>query len=219
VIHATAIIDNTAKVCNNVHIGPFCLIGPYVVLNDGIELKSHIIEERITVIGKNTVIYLFASTSHSPQDLKYSGEQSQLIIGNNNVIREYATIHPGTKCRGMITIIGNDCLFMVGDRIAHDCTIGNNVILANHVSLTGHVYVYDYVIIGGLSAVLQYVRIGQYAMIGGMSAVDKNVIPFGLVKNDRATLNDLNLVGMKRRRFDVKQTLESTKVINKLLWI
>ncbi|WP_316354785.1 acyl-ACP--UDP-N-acetylglucosamine O-acyltransferase [Candidatus Trichorickettsia mobilis] len=215
-IHQSAIIHPTASIGQNVKIGAFCLIGSDVLLGDNVELKSHVIIEGKTTIGNNTVIYPFASIGHAPQDLKYQGESSEIIIGQNNIIREYVTIQPGTKGGGMITMIGDHNLFMVGVHIAHDCKIGSNVILANYVSLAGHVQVYDYAIIGGLSAVLQYVRIGQHAMIGGMSAIDKDIIPFGLAKNERAVLEGLNLVGMKRRGFDKQETLDSVKAIEEL---
>jgi UDP-N-acetylglucosamine acyltransferase len=215
-IHPSAIVHPTASIGQNVKIGPFCLIGSDVLLGDNVELKSHIIIEGKTTIGNNTVIYPFASIGHAPQDLKYQGESSEIIIGQNNIIREYVTIQPGTIGGGMITMIGDHGLFMVGVHIAHDCKIGSNVILANYVSLAGHVQVYDYAIIGGLSAVLQYVRIGQHAMIGGMSAIDKDIIPFGLAKNERAVLEGLNLVGMKRRGFDKQETLDSVKAIEEL---
>jgi UDP-N-acetylglucosamine acyltransferase len=216
VIHPSAIIDKSAEIGRNVTIGPFCSIGAEVKIADYTTLKSHVAIDGNTRIGRNTTIYSFASIGGSPQDLKYTGEKSELVIGENNVIREYVTIHPGTKQGGMITQIGDDCLFMVGSHVAHDCKIGNHVILANYVSLAGHVHIGDYAIIGGLSAVLQYVRIGNHAMIGGMSGVDKDVIPFGLAKSERATLAGLNLVGMKRRGFDLRQTLECAAAIEDL---
>lgn len=215
-IHATAIIDPAASIGKNIKIGPFCIVGPEVILGDNCELKSHIVIEGKTTIGDNNVIYPFASIGQPPQILKYAGEKSQVIIGSNNTIREYVTIQAGSKDGGMVTRVGNNCLFMVGVHIGHDCTVGNNVIFANYVSLGGHVYVGDFAIIGGLSAVLQYVRIGEHSMIGGLSAVVRDLIPFGLASSERATLEGVNLVGMKRRGFDKQEILESSKAIEEI---
>ncbi|WP_341751015.1 acyl-ACP--UDP-N-acetylglucosamine O-acyltransferase [Candidatus Tisiphia endosymbiont of Sialis lutaria] len=215
-IHATAIVDPRASIGKNVRIGPFCTIGPEVVLADNIELKSHVVIEGKTKIGANTVIYPFASIGQSPQIVKYEGEKSEVIIGSNNTIREYVTIQAGSKGGGMVTSVGNNGLFMVGVHIAHDCTVGNNVIFANYASLAGHVKVGDYAIIGGLSAVQQFVRIGQHAMIGGGSAVVRDLIPFGLATSERAVLEGVNLVGMKRRGFDSQETLDSIKAVDEL---
>ena len=198
-IHKTAIVSDKAQVANNVEVGPFCVIGDNVKIDEGTILKSHVVIEGNTIIGKNNIIFPFATIGLVPQDLKFSGEQSQLIIGDNNKIREHVTIHLGTKDGGMITKIGNNCLLMVGVHIAHDCLIGNNVILANNATLAGHVQVGNNVVIGGLSAVHQFVRIGGSAMIGGMSGVENDVIPFGLVMGERAHLAGINLVGMKRQ--------------------
>lgn len=214
--YKTSIVDSAASIGQGVSIGPFCIVGPNVILEDNVELKSHVVIDGRTRIGAGTVIHPFASIGNTPQDLKYRGEESNVVVGKHNVIREYVTIQPGTIGGGMITTIGDHCLFMVGAHIAHDCNIGNHVILANYVSLAGHVHVSDHVIIGGLSAVLQHVRIGQHAMIGGMSAVEKDVIPFGLAKNPRATLDGLNLVGMKRRGFNKIETLDSIKALEQL---
>lgn len=215
-IHATAIIDPAASIGKNIKIGPFCIVGPEVILGDNCELKSHIVIEGRTTIGENTVIYPFASIGQPPQILKYAGEKSKVIIGSNNTIREYVTIQAGSKEGGMVTSVGNNCLFMVGVHIGHDCTVGNNVIFANYVSLGGHVYVGDYAIIGGLSAVLQYVRIGEHSMIGGLSAVVRDLIPFGLASSERAVLEGVNLVGMKRRGFDKQEILESSKAVDEI---
>ena len=198
-IHKTAIVSDKAQIAKNVEIGPFCVIGDNVKIDEGTILKSHIVIDGNTTIGKNNIIFPFATVGLVPQDLKFAGEQSQLIIGDNNTIREHVTIHLGTKDGGMITKIGNNCLLMVGAHIAHDCLIGNNVILANNATLAGHVQVGTNVVIGGLSAVHQFVRIGGGAMIGGMSGVENDVIPFGLVMGERAHLAGINLVGMKRQ--------------------
>ncbi len=201
-IHNTAIISNSAKIANNVTIGPFCIIGDDVEIGDNTILKSHIVIEGKTKIGKNNIIYPFATIGLTPQDLKFKGEDSQVEIGDNNTIREHVTIHRGTKDGSMITKIGNNCLFMVGVHIAHDCEVHNNVILANNATLAGHVIVEDNVIIGGLSALHQFVRVGKGAMIGGMSGIENDVIPYGLAMGERASLAGLNLVGLKRANID-----------------
>lgn len=201
-IHQTAIIDPKAQLGKNVKIGPFCVIGADVVLGDDVVLHSHVVIDGITHVGSGTEIFPFASIGLRPQDLKFKGEKSTLIIGKNNMIREYVTMNPGTEGDRMTTTVGDNCLFMMSSHVAHDCDVGNNVILANNATLAGHVSVGDFVIIGGLSAVRQFVRIGSYAMIGGMSGVEQDVVPFGMVMGDRAKLAGLNLVGLERRGFD-----------------
>ena len=209
-IHKTAIIEDGAKIGKNVCIGPYSIISSKVVIGDNVKIKSHVVIEGKVTIGEGTVIYPFASLSY-PQTLKYNGEDSEIIIGKNNVIREYVTIQHGTLEGGMKTQIGNNCLLMVGVHIAHNCYIGNNAIFANYVSLAGHVKVGDFVTIGGLSAVQQFCRIGSYAMIGGMSGIARDVIPYGLAASKRANLEGVNLVGMKRHGFDRKKTIEASK--------
>ena len=201
VIHPSAYIDPKACLGQGVKIGPFCMVGPDVELHDDVELVSHITISGCTTIGARTKIYPFASIGHPPQDLKYKGESSLVIIGSDNVIREYVTIQPGTLGGLMKTTVGNNGLFMVGVHIAHDCVVGDHVIMANYATLAGHVTIDDYVIIGGLSAVQQHVHIGEHAMIGGMSGVERHVIPYGLVMGERASLRGLNLIGLKRRGF------------------
>ncbi|PWC87774.1 UDP-N-acetylglucosamine acyltransferase [Azospirillum sp. TSH100] len=200
-IHPSAIVDPAAKLGEGVNIGPFCVVGPDVTLGDGVRLVSHVAVDGRTSIGADTVIYPFASIGHRPQDLKFHGEPSELVIGARNQIREHVTMNPGTEGGGMITRVGDDGLFMMGSHVAHDCIVGDHVIMANNATLGGHVTLGDYVIIGGLSAVRQFVRIGSHAMIGGMSGVENDVIPFGLVMGDRARLAGLNLVGLERRGF------------------
>ncbi|WP_372396676.1 acyl-ACP--UDP-N-acetylglucosamine O-acyltransferase [Azospirillum sp. HJ39] len=200
-IHPSAIVDPAAKLGEGVGIGPFCVVGPDVTLGDGVRLVSHVAVDGRTSIGADTVIYPFASIGHRPQDLKFHGEPSELVIGARNQIREHVTMNPGTEGGGMITRVGDDGLFMMGSHVAHDCIVGDHVIMANNATLGGHVTLGDYVIIGGLSAVRQFVRIGSHAMIGGMSGVENDVIPFGLVMGDRARLAGLNLVGLERRGF------------------
>jgi len=200
-IHQTAIIEDGASVDPGANIGPFCVIGPEVRLGVNVTLKSHVAISGKTTIGAGTTIFPFASIGHPPQDLKFQGEKSELLIGDNCTIREHVTINPGTESGGMVTRVGNNCLLMVGAHVAHDCLIGNDVILVNNATLGGHVELGDFVIIGGLSAVHQFVRIGQHAMIGGASGVETDVIPFGSATGNRAVLNGLNLTGMKRRDF------------------
>jgi UDP-N-acetylglucosamine acyltransferase len=200
-VHPTAIVEKGARLGRGVTIGPYCVVGPDVELGDQVALISHVVVAGRTKIGAGTRIYPFASIGHPPQDLKYKGEPSELAIGANNVIREHVTMNPGTEGGGMITRVGDNCLFMVGAHVAHDCIIGNNVIMANNATLGGHVQVGDFAILGGLSAVHQFVRIGPHAMIGGMSGVENDIIPYGSAMGDRAHLSGLNIVGMKRRGF------------------
>ena len=200
-IHPTAIIEQTARLGDGVVVGPYCCVGAAVELGDGVRLRSHVVVDGRTTVGPNTHVFPFASIGHPPQDLKYKGEESELVIGANNVIREHVTMNPGTAGGGMTTRVGNNCLFMVGAHVAHDCDVGNHVILANNATLAGHVVVADYAILGGLSAVHQYCRIGRHAMIGGMSGVENDVIPYGSVTGNRARLDGLNIVGLRRRGF------------------
>jgi UDP-N-acetylglucosamine acyltransferase len=200
-IHPAAIVDPAAQLGADVDIGPFCTVGPDVKLGDRVRLISHVVVDGKTTIGEGTVVYPFASLGLRPQDLKFHGEPSTLEIGKNNQIREHVTMNPGTEGGGMVTRVGDNCLFMVNTHVAHDCILGNNVIMANNATLAGHVTVGDFVIIGGLSAVHQFVRLGSFAIIGGMSGVEKDVIPFGLVKGERAHLAGLNMVGLERRGF------------------
>ncbi|MBW7849016.1 MAG: acyl-ACP--UDP-N-acetylglucosamine O-acyltransferase [Rhodospirillales bacterium] len=200
-IHPTAIVDPAARLADDVSIGPFCCVGPEVELGPQVTLVSHAVVTGRTVVGEGTRIFPFASIGHAPQDLKYRGEPSRLVIGRNNTIREHVTMNPGTEGGGMVTEIGDNSLFMVGAHVAHDCKLGNNVILANSATLAGHVEVGDHAILGGVCAVHQFVRIGAHAMVGGMSGVESDIIPFGSVTGNRAHLSGLNIVGMKRRGF------------------
>jgi len=200
-IHPTAIVSPGAVLAQNVVVGPYCIVGEHVSLGAGVKLWPHAIIEGRTTIGPDTRIFPFASIGIEPQDLKYRGEKSTLIIGGNNTIREYVTINPGTTGGGMVTRVGDNCLFMVGVHIAHDCQIANHVIMANNATLAGHVVIEDYAVLGGLCAVHQYVRIGKHAMIGGMSGVERDVIPYGQVMGERARLCGLNIIGMQRRGF------------------
>ena len=200
-IHPTAIVAPGAELADNVIVGPYCTIGENVVLAAGVSVRSHAVVDGRTTVGEGTRIFPFASIGLEPQDLKYRGEASELVIGRNNRIREYVTMNPGTTGGGMVTRVGDNCLFMVGAHVAHDCQIGNDVIMANNATLGGHVLVDDHAILGGLCAVHQYVRIGKHAMIGGMSGVERDVIPYGQGMGDRARLCGLNIIGMQRRGF------------------
>ena len=206
-IHKTSEIDKKAKISKNVKIGPFCYVGPGVELNENVELISNVHIEGDTTVGSGTKIFPFASIGTQPQDLKYKGEKNSLTIGENNLIREYVTINPGTEGGGSKTEIGNNCLFMVSSHIAHDCKIGNKVIIANNVPLGGHVTIEDSVVIGGNSAVQQFTRIGRLAMIGGMTGVLKDVIPFGLSIGNRNYLQGLNLIGLRRHKYDNRKII------------
>lgn len=200
-IHPTAIVDPKARIGEGVAIGPYCTVGGDVALGDNVELVSHVVVAGHTEIGANTRIFPFATVGLPPQDLKYKGEPTRLTVGRDCVIREHATLHPGTVGGGGLTVVGDGCLLMVGCHVAHDCKLGNRVILTNNATLGGHVHVGDHAMMGGLSAVHQFVRIGQHAMVGGMTGVEGDVIPYGLVMGDRARLAGLNLVGLKRRGF------------------
>lgn len=215
-IHPMAVVDPAAKIGKNVEIGPFCTVGPDTELGDNVRLISHVVVDGITTIGEDTVIFPFASIGTIPQDLKFSGEKSSLHIGKRNRIREHVTMNPGTKGDKMKTVVGDDCLFMMGAHVAHDCIVGNHVILANNATLAGHVTVGNHAIIGGLSAVHQFARIGEHAMIGGMSAVENDVIPYGMVMGERARLAGLNLVGLERRGFEKASVQSLMKAFKKL---
>ena len=205
-IHSTAIVDKKCKIGNNVQIGPYSVIGPNVEIGDNTSIQSHVNITGNTIIGNGNKIYPFVSIN-DPQDLKFNGESTNLIIGDNNKIREYVTINPGTVSGGGKTTIGNNCLFMIASHIAHDCQVGNNVIIANNVPLGGHVIIEDNVIIGGNSAVQQFTRIGKMAMIGGMTGVLHDVIPYGLSTGNRNWLQGLNLIGLRRAKFENKEIL------------
>jgi len=215
-IHKTALVDNKAKISDKVKIGPFCVIGPNVEIDDDTIIHSHVNISGNTIIGKNNKIYPFASIGNDPQDLKYNGEQTKLEIGNKNIIREYVTINPGTVDGGGHTIIGNNCLFMISSHIAHDCIVGNNVIIANNVPLGGHANIGDGVIIGGNSAVQQFTRIGKMAMIGGMTGVLNDVIPYGLSIGNRNFLQGLNLIGLRRKDFSNKEILSLSEAYKEI---
>lgn len=205
-IHPSAVIDPAAKLGANLRIGPFCVIGPDVVLEDGVELVSHVALAGYTRLGAGTKVYPFASLGHPPQDLKFKGEVSTLEIGARCTIREGVTMNPGTEGGGLLTKVGDDCMFLAYSHVAHDCTIGKGVIFSNNVMLAGHCHVGDHVIIGGGAGVHQFVRIGHHAFIGAMSGITHDVIPYGMAvgENRIATLNGLNIIGLKRRGFTLE---------------
>jgi|TARA_R110000868_G_scaffold27661_12_gene104638 UDP-N-acetylglucosamine acyltransferase len=202
IVHPTALVGAGAQLGQGVKIGPYCIVGDRVVLHDNVELVSHVSIDGNTVVGAGTRIYPFASVGHEPQDLKYHGEASRLEIGERCVIRESVTINPGTEGGGMLTKIGNECLIMASAHVAHDAIIGNNVIMANYVGIAGHCQIGDNVIFGGTCVIHQFTRIGAHAFIGAQSMVDGDIIPYGMAVGNRASLTGLNLVGLKRRKFD-----------------
>ncbi|WP_293573524.1 acyl-ACP--UDP-N-acetylglucosamine O-acyltransferase [Phaeobacter sp.] len=198
-IHPSAVIEDGATIGEGCIIGPFCLVGPDVVLGARVELKSHVVVTGDTEIGADTVVFSFSVIGEVPQDLKFNGEKSKTIIGERNRIREHVTVNAGTEGGGGVTRIGNDGLFMAGCHVAHDAQIGDRVIVVNSAAVAGHCVLEDDVIIGGLSGIHQWVRIGRGAIIGAVTMVTNDVIPFGLVQAPRGELDGLNLVGLKRR--------------------
>jgi UDP-N-acetylglucosamine acyltransferase len=201
-IHPMAVVEPGAQLGEGCVIGPFCIVGPDVVLGDRVHLKSHVVITGLTDIGADTVIYPFASIGEVPQDLKFRGEKTRLVIGARNRIREYVTMNTGTEGGGGITRVGDDGMFMANTHVAHDCQVGNKVILVHCAGVAGHCIVEDEVIIGALSAAHQFVRIGRGAIIGANTFVTNDVIPYGLVQAPRGKLDGLNLVGLKRRGVD-----------------
>ena len=208
-IHKTAIIDPKAKLDKNVQVGPYCVIGPNVEIGENTIIQSHVNISGNIKIGKGNRIYPFVSIN-DPQDLKYNGEPTSILVGDNNTIREYVTINPGTITGSGITTIGNNCLLMISSHIAHDCQLGNNIIIANNVAIAGHAVVEDNVVIGGNSAVQQFTRIGKMAMIGGMTGVSSDVIPYGLSLGNRNFLDGINLVGLRRKKISNKDIIGLT---------
>lgn len=200
-VHPTAIVDSKAQLGVDVKIGPYCIIGPKVTLGDACELMSHVVIDGNTVIGPRAKIFPFASLGQQPQDLKFHGEDSSLEIGADAMIREYVTMNTGTEGGGMLTKIGDKCVALSSVHIGHDCILGDGVIISSATLLAGHCRVDDNVIFGGGAAVHQFVRIGRNAFIGGASAVEGDIIPYGLVVGNRASLMGLNLVGLKRHGF------------------
>ena len=209
-IHKSSIIHKDASVSATAEIGPYVVIGPNVKIGENVIVHSHVNLSGDTIIGDDCKIFPFASIGNDPQDLKYNGEKTKLIIGKNNTIREYVTINPGTVGGGGITEIGNNCLFMISSHIAHDCKIGNNIVVANNVPIGGHAIIEDDVVIGGNAAIQQFTRIGKLAMIGGMTGVSSDVIPYGLSIGNRNYLDGINLIGLRRKNIPNKNILNLT---------
>ncbi len=211
--HPTAVIAKGAEIHPDAAIGPYCVLGEHVRIGADTELVSHVVVSGHTEIGERNRIFPFAAIGNEPQDLKYHGEASRVLIGDDNTIRENVTVNTGTEGGGMVTRIGNQNMLMAYVHVAHDCQIGNDVILANCATLAGHIEIADGVIVGGLSAIHQFVRVGRYVMIGGMCGINKDVPPFCLVSGGyRAELSGLNLVGLKRRGF----SLQDVKLLKQL---
>jgi UDP-N-acetylglucosamine acyltransferase len=215
-IHKTAIIDPKAKISSNVKIGPYSIIGPNVEINDNVIIESHVNITGYTSIGKNNKIYPFASIGSHPQDMKYNNEKTELVIGNDNTIREYVTINPGTVQGGGITTVGNKNLIMISAHIAHDCIIGDNIVIANSAAIAGHAEIGDQVVIGGNCGVQQFARIGKMAMIGGMTGVSRDVIPYGLSTGNRNYLNGINIVGLRRSKVSNKEIISLTEAYKEI---
>ena len=203
-IHPTAVVAPSARIENDAHIGPYCIVGEDSVIGKGVTLQSHVVIGDRTAIGAGCVAHPFSVIGAPPQDLKYGGEKSFTKIGEQTTVREHVTINSGTEGGGMETRVGSHCLLMTACHVAHDCRVGDYVVMANNATLAGHVKVGDRAVIGGLAAVHQFVRIGEYAMIGGLAGIERDVIPFGLASGERAALAGLNLVGIKRGGFEKK---------------
>jgi UDP-N-acetylglucosamine acyltransferase len=201
-VHPSAVIEPGAEIGPGCRIGPFALVGPEVRLGQGVTLKNHAVVTGWTEIGAGTVVFPFAVVGEVPQDLKYQGERTRLIVGARCRIREGATLNTGTAGGGGVTRVGDDCLFMTGAHVGHDAQLGSRVILANQAAIAGHCQIGDDVIVGGLSGVHQFVRVGRGAIIGAVTMVTNDVIPYGLVQAPRGELDGLNLVGLKRRGVD-----------------
>ena len=215
-IHKTANIDPKAKISSNVEIGPYSVIGPDVVIEEYTKIHSHVNITGNTFIDKENIIYPFASIGNDPQDMKYQGEKTKLTIGKKNIIREYVTINPGTKQGGGITKVGSDNLIMIGAHIAHDCIIGNYIVIANSAAIAGHAEIEDKVIIGGNCGIQQFTRIGKMAMIGGMTGVSRDVIPYGLSTGNRNYLNGINVVGLRRNKVANKEIIGLTNAYKEI---
>ena len=216
-IHPSSYVHENSNIAKNVQIGPFAVIGPNVKIGNNCIIHSHVVIDGHTTIGSGNIIYPFSVIGSTPQHMKYSGEMSELIIGDNNTMREHVTMHPGTEVGIKKTTIGNNGFFMVGSHVAHDCIVGNNVVFVNNAVIGGHVEISDFVYLGGHSAVHQYCRIGKHAIIGAGTTIDGDVIPFSSVVGSRGFLSGLNLVGLKRRAFS-KDQIKTLRNVYRLLF-
>lgn len=216
-IHATAVVEDGARLGADVEIGPYCIVGSAVTLGDGVRLLSHVVIQGATEVGVASVVHPFAVLGEPPQHLGHKGEATRLSIGARNIIREHVTMHTGTVMGGGLTRVGDDGLFMVGSHVAHDCDIGDKVVFANNATAGGHVRVGDFVFLGGLCAIHQHTRVGRYTFVGGLAAVTKDVIPYGSVWGNHAHLEGLNLVGLKRRGF-TRETINALRAAYRMLF-
>lgn len=216
-IHKTAIIESGAKIADDAEVGPYCIVGPRVELKERVRLVGHVVVDGRTTIGADTTVYPFASLGHAPQSFAYHGEDTGLMIGEKNIIREYVTMNPGTVGGRGETTVGSNCMFMAHSHIAHDCNVGNNVVFANSATIGGHVEVGNYVWFGGMSGAHQFTRIGPHAFVGGLAGLRGDLIPFGSVVGNHAHLAGLNLVGLKRRGF-TRETIHDLRNAYRLLF-
>ncbi|MGO9006582.1 MAG: acyl-ACP--UDP-N-acetylglucosamine O-acyltransferase [Beijerinckiaceae bacterium] len=216
-IHPTAVIEAGAVLGAGVSVGAFCHVGPQVELGDGVELVSHVAVAGHTKVGPRSRLFPFASIGHPPQDLKYRGEVSRLEIGAECLIREGVTINPGTQGGGLLTKIGDRCVFLANSHVGHDCRLGCDIVLSNNVMIAGHVVIGDFARLGGGAAVHQFTRIGAHAFLGGLSGLENDLIPFGLAFGNRARLAGLNLVGLKRHGFS-RETIAALRRAYRLLF-
>ena len=215
-IHKTAIVNTKAKISSSVEIGPYSIIGPDVEIDDDVVIQSHVNITGHTKIGKKNIFYPMSSIGSDPQDLKYKGEKTSLIIGDSNTIREHVTINKGTIQDNGITKVGSNNLIMIGAHIAHDCIIGNNIVMANNSAIAGHAVIEDFVIIGAKCGIQQFVRIGKLAMIGGMTGVSRDVIPFSVSTGNRNFLNGINIIGLRRVKTENKDIITLTEAYKEI---
>ena len=204
-IHSTAIVDSSSQVGEGVTIGAYSIVGSNVILKDNVKVGPHVVIDGYTTIGEGSILYQFSSIGAAPQDLKYHGEPSTLVIGKNNTIREFVTIQPGTKSGGMETVIGDKNLFMANSHVGHDCKVGNNNVIANSCALAGHVTIENNTILGGLSAIHQFAKIGSFAMLGGGAMVSADVPPYCIAQGDRAKLRGVNVIGLERAGYSKEE--------------
>ena len=215
-IHKTAIINQNAKISSNVKIGPYAVIGPDVEIDEDVIIQSHVNITGYTKIGKKNIFYPMSSIGSDPQDLKYKGEKTTLTIGDGNTVREHVTINTGTIQGGGITKVGNNNLIMIGAHIAHDCIVGNSIVMANDSAVAGHAEIEDFVILGAKCGVQQFTRIGKMAMIGGMTGVSRDVIPYGLSTGNRNFLNGINVIGLRREKVQNKEIIGLTEAYKEI---